>query len=152
MCLVNVVFVDPTGFQAPVVYRKLVNKVCMFRTALSESSSHCRILSWASPSSCEAQFRKNSTGLSTCTISTKMDILLKRYVSSVCDETITEVPKYPPFILRRFQGKSLSYILVEWNSIRGAPSIEWNDILTRLKSLQPRSRLCEAVLWQLEHA
>lgn len=43
--------------------------------------SHCRTLLWVFLSSCEGQSRKNSTGLSTCMISTKMDISLKRYVS-----------------------------------------------------------------------
>lgn len=52
----------------------------MFCTVLGESCFHCRTLSWAFLSSCEAQSRRNSTGLSTCTTSIKMDISLKRYV------------------------------------------------------------------------
>lgn len=49
----------------------------------------CRILWWASQSSCEARSRKNSTGLSTCTTSIKMDISLKRCVPTVkCHQTI----------------------------------------------------------------
>jgi len=40
----------------------------------------CRISSWAFLSSCVARSRKNSTGLSTCTTSIKMDTSLKRCV------------------------------------------------------------------------
>lgn len=56
--------------------------MCLFCTVLSWSCFHCRILLWAFLSSCEAQSRKSSTGLSTCMISIKMDISLKRYVPS----------------------------------------------------------------------
>lgn len=73
------VFVDRLGSRVLLLTQGWFLNVC-FVQLLSESCFHCRILLWAFLSSCEAQSRRNWTGLSTCMISIKMDISLKRCV------------------------------------------------------------------------
>lgn len=54
----------------------------------------CRILSWASPFSCEARSRKNSTGPSTCTTSIRTDTSPKRSVERLkCHQEVLKTPK-----------------------------------------------------------
>lgn len=106
----------------------------------------CRILSWASPFSCEARSRKNSTGPSTCMTSTRTDTSPKRSVQSVERlKSHQEVLKTPSTccVFRYFfmlvacrdnihEAKTSSWALTGWR--RWTPFILADGIWAKLKA------------------